>query len=116
MFRLGRFLTILATPVFAALLLNAQQQPQDDKDKTPNAGKDTTVMGCLVKGDQPDTYQIKAEDKTYVLVGKKEDLEKNVGKKISVSGAISDDKIAGAPADALRFKVSAVSKVADSCQ
>ncbi|HEV2690475.1 MAG TPA: hypothetical protein VGV35_18085 [Bryobacteraceae bacterium] len=115
MFRLGRFVSILATPVFAALLLNAQPQ-QDDKDKPSGAGKDTTIVGCLAKGEQPDTYQIKATDKTYVLTGKKEDLEKHVGKQVSISGAISDDKLPGAPADAVKFRVSAVSKVADSCQ
>jgi len=115
MFRLGRLVSILATPVFAALLLNAQPQ-QDEKAKPPNAGKDTTVVGCLAKGEQPDTYQITAENKTYILVGKKEDLEKQVGHQISVSGAISDDKLPGAPADAVKFRVSAMSKVADTCQ
>jgi len=33
-----------------------------------------------------------------------------------VSGAISDDKLPGAPADAVKFRVSAMSKVADTCQ
>jgi|SRR5690348_600243 uncharacterized protein YpmB len=111
MFRLGRFVSILATPLLAAMLLSAQSQ--DEKaNKAPAAAKDTTVQGCLAKGDQPDTYQIQADGKTYVLAGKKDELEKHVGKMVAISGAPEK----GASAEAMQFKVSAITKVADSCQ
>ena len=112
MFRLGRLVSILATPLFAAVLLSAQPQ-QDEKAKPPAGSKDTTVQGCLAKGEQPDTYQIQADGKTYILVGKKDELEKHVGKMVAISGA---PEKAGASTEALAFKVSAITKVADSCQ
>ena len=112
MFRLGRFVSILATPLFAAVLLSAQSQ--DEKANKPAAGaKDTTVQGCLAKGEQPDTYQIQADGKTYILAGNKDELEKHVGKMVAISGA---PEKGGASAEAASFKVTAITKVADSCQ
>jgi len=97
----------------AVLLLNAQSTT-DDKSK--DSGKEINIQGCLVKGDQPDSYQIKGADMTYMLVGKKQDLDKHVGHQVSISGARSEDKIPGAPADAVVIKVSTLSKISDSCQ
>ena len=115
MFRLGR-VAILAAPVFAALLLNPTASADDEK-KDP---KDVTVMGCLTQGDQPGVYQIKTDDKTYVLTGRgyKEKLAKHVGHIVTLAGSVDSERekqTAGAPGDVVRFKISIWTKTGSAC-
>ncbi len=95
MFRRGRFAVILATPVFAALLFGPALSAGDKKDKGPEAGKDMVVVGCLAQGDQPDVYQIKTDDKTYVLVGDKAKMAKHVGHTVTLSGHVDTETLRG---------------------
>jgi len=113
MFRLGRFAAILAVPVLATLLSSPVSAADEKKDP-----KHVTVMGRLGKGDQPDEYQIKAEDKTYVLVGDKEKLAKYVGHIVTLAGRVDTERekeTAAKPGDFDRFKISAWTKTGSPC-
>jgi len=113
MFGRGRLAAILATPVFAALLLN----PASAAEKK-EAGKDTVVMGCLTSGGQPDEYQIKTDDKTFILVGYKEKLAKHVGHIVTLSGHVDTERekqTAAKPSDFERFKISSWTKTGNAC-
>jgi hypothetical protein len=117
MFRLGRFAAILATPVFAALLLNPASAADDKKDKGLG-GKDVVVMGCLTSGTQPDEYQIKTDDKTFILVGFKEKAAKHVGHIVTLSGHVDTERekqVAAKPGDFERFKISSWTKTGSAC-
>ena len=61
----------------------------------------------------PSMAESQTDGKTYVLAGKKDELEKHVGKMVAISGA---PEKAGDSAEAMQLKVSAITKVADSCQ
>src|SRR5438552_1103064 len=116
MFLRGRFAAILATPVFFALLSNPA--PAADKDKVSTGAKDLVVMGCLTRGDQPDVYQIKTDDKTFVLVGYKDKLAKHVGHIVTLSGHVDAERekeAAGQPGDLERFKISSWTKTGGAC-
>ena len=112
----GRFATILATLVFAALLLNTASA--EKKEKAPEAGKDVVIMGCLTQGDQPAVYQIKTDDKTYVMTGYKDKLAKHVGHIVTVSGRVDNERekqVAAQPGDVARFKISSWTKTGSPC-
>ena len=118
MFRRGRFAVVLATPVFAALLLSPAWAADNKKDKGPEAGKDMVVVGCLTQGDQPDVYQIKTDDKTYVLVGDKAKMAKHVGHTVTLSGHVDTERekeTATKPGDFDRFKISSWTKTGSTC-
>jgi hypothetical protein len=118
MIRLGRCGAILAAPVFAALLSNPGWAGDDKKDKGPESGKDMVVMGCLTKGDQPDEYEIKTDDKTFVMVGFKEKLAKHVGHLVTLSGHVDTEKekqVAAKPGDFERFKINSWTKTGSAC-
>ncbi|HEY6392119.1 MAG TPA: hypothetical protein VIX89_12620 [Bryobacteraceae bacterium] len=109
MFRRGLFAAILATPVFAALLLNSASAAEK---------KDMVIMGCLTSGGQPDEYQIKTDDKTYVMVGHKEKLAKHVGHIVTLSGHVDTERekqAAAKPGDVDRFKISSWTKTGSAC-
>jgi hypothetical protein len=113
MFRLGR-VAILAAPVLATLLLNPAASAADER-KDP---KDVTVMGCLTPGDQAGTYQIKIDDKTYVLEGYKDKLAKHVGHIVTLAGSVDSEKekqVAAAPGDFVRFKIHIWTKTGSAC-
>ena len=113
MFRLAR-VAVLATPVFASLLLNPVASAADDR-KDP---KDVTVMGCLTQGGQPGVYQIKTDDKTYVLTGYKDKLAKHVGHIITVAGSIDSEKekqTSASSGDVVRFKIHIWTKTGSAC-
>jgi hypothetical protein len=117
MFRRGRLAAILATPIFAAVLLSPASAAEK-KEKGPEAGKDMVVMGCLTTGSQPDEYQIKTDDKTFVLVGYKEKLAKHVGHIVTLSGHVDTERekqVAGKPGDFERFKISSWTKTGSAC-
>ena len=118
MFRLGRLSAILAAPVFVVLLSNPGWAADDKKDKGPESGKDMVVMGCLTKGDQPDEYQIKTDDKTFVLVGFKEKLAKHVGRTVTLSGHVDTERekqVSAKPGDVERFKINSWTKTGSTC-
>ena len=113
MFRLGR-IAILAAPVLAALLSNPIASAADEK-RDP---KDVTVMGCLTQGDQPGMYQIKTDDKTYVMVGFKDKLAKHVGHIVTVAGSVDSERekqAAATPSDFVRFKIHIWTKTGSAC-
>jgi len=117
MFRRGRFAAILAAPVFAALLLSPASAADEKKDKGL-AGKDVVVMGCLTTASQPDEYQIKTDDKTFILVGYKEKLAKHVGHIVTLSGHVDTERekeTAAKPGDFERFKISSWTKTGSAC-
>jgi hypothetical protein len=114
MFQLKRFAVILAAPVFTALLLS----PAWADDEKKEAGKDMVIVGCLSQGEQPDVYQIKTDDKTYVLVGDKALLAKNVGHTVTISGRVDTERekeTAAKPGDVDRFKISSWTKTGGTC-
>src|SRR5260370_18624186 len=116
MFRLGRFAAVLATPVFAALILSPAWAAGEKK--SPEAGKDMVIVGCLTQGDQPGVYQIKTDDKTYVLVGYKEKAAKHVGHTVTLSGHVDTERekeTAAKPGDFDRFKISSWTKTGSAC-
>src|ERR1700682_4105168 len=103
MLRLGR-VAILAAPVLATLLLNPTASAAEER-KDP---KDVTVIGCLTQGNQPGVYQIKTDDKTYVLEGYKEKLAKHIGHIVTLAGSVDSEKekeTAAGPADLGGFQV-----------
>jgi hypothetical protein len=115
MFRLGRFAAILAVPVIAALFSSPAWAGEN---KSPEAGKDMVVVGCLTQGDQPDVYQIKTDDKTYTLVGDKAKLAKKVGHTVTLSGHVDTERekeVAAKPGDFDRFKISSWTKTGSTC-
>jgi len=112
MFRRGRLAAILAAPVFAALLANPALAEKKE------AGKDMVIMGCLTTGGQPDEYQIKTDDKTYIMVGYKEKLAKHVGHIVTLSGHVDTEREKQAAAkqgDVDRFKISSWTKTGSAC-
>ncbi len=112
MFRFGRLAAILAAPVLGALLSNPAAAADREK------GKDMVVMGCLIQGDQPGEYQIKSEDKTFVMVGYKEKLVKHVGHIVTLSGHVdaeNEKQTASKPAGYERFKISSWTKTGSAC-
>jgi hypothetical protein len=53
------------------------------------AGGNTTVTGCLQKGDEPGEYSITGEDgKTYGLRSKAVKLSEHLGHKVTVTGML----------------------------
>ena len=118
MFRLGRFAGVLAASVFAALLFSPATAGGEKKDKSLETGKDMVVVGCLAQGDQPDVYQIKTDDKTYVLVGDKAKMAKHVGHTVTLSGHVDTERekeTAAKPGDFDRFKISSWTKTGSTC-
>src|SRR5260370_42323907 len=116
MFRVGRSAVVFAIPVFAALLISAAWAGEK---KGPEAGKDLVIVGCLTQGDQPDVYQIKTDDKTYVLVGgDKAKMAKHVGHTVTLSGHVDTERekeTATKPGDFDRFKISSWTKSGSTC-
>jgi len=113
MIQRGRLAAILAAPVFAALLLNPASAGEK---KEP--GKDMVIMGCLTTGGQPDEYQIKTDDKTYIMAGYKEKLAKHVGHIVTLSGHVDTERekqAAAKPGDVDRFKISSWTKTGSAC-
>ncbi len=54
-----------------------------------SAGGETTVTGCLQKGDEADEFSITGEDgKTYGLRSSAVDLSKHLGHKVTVTGTL----------------------------
>jgi hypothetical protein len=114
MFRRGQLAAILATPILATLLVT----PAFAADEKKEAGKDMVVMGCLTSSGQPDEYQIKTDDKTFILIGYKEKLAKNVGHIVTLSGHVDADRekeAAAKPGDFERFKISSWTKTGSAC-
>jgi hypothetical protein len=111
----GRFTTtILATPVFAALLISTASA--EKKEKVSDSGKDVTIMGCLIQGDGG--YQIKTDDRTYVMTGFKDKLAKHAGHMVTVSGKVDTERekqVAAQPGDVARFKISTWTKTGSPC-
>jgi hypothetical protein len=105
MFRLNRTASILAAPVVAALFsLTPIPAADHSSEKRP---KDLTVVGCVVQ-EGPKQYEIKGQDKTYLLESRRYKLSKYVGQEVSVSGGIAKK---GSQGDMARFKVSSLSRV-----
>jgi len=95
------------------MLSNPASAADDRKDP-----KDVTVMGCLTQSDQPGVYQIKTDDKTYVLLGDKEKLAKHVGHIITVAGSVDSERekqTSAAPGDFVRFKIHTWTKTGSAC-
>jgi len=99
--RIPKKLALLAVPFVGAMLLPAQKLP------------DLTVVGCLVQGNSPHEFMIKGNDRTYILKSHRFKLSTHVGQEVSVSGGV---KHHAAENGAEFFHVSAISKMADSCQ
>jgi hypothetical protein len=109
MFRLQKCPSVFATPLVATLFWIATPVVTDaQSDKALSKGKDMTVVGCLIQGDQPRQFEIKGEDKTFLLESRRVKLSKYVGQEVSVSGGLSKK---GEQGDMQRFKVSSLSRV-----
>jgi len=65
--------------------LSSLRAAQENQSKA--TGKETTVTGCLQKGDEAGEYSITSEDgKRYGLRSKTVSLSKHVGHKVTVTG------------------------------
>ena len=100
-----------------AVLVGGLSQPMSAGDKSAAA----TVTGCLAKGDGTNEYAIKADDgKTYGLKSSKVDLAQHMGHKVTVTGAVSNEKTkvskSGVPEEDAHMKVTDLKMVSTTCQ
>jgi hypothetical protein len=92
------------------------------------SGRETTVTGCLQKGDEAGEYSITGEDgKTYGLRSKAVNLSQHLGHKVTVTGTLraeSAEKEKGEAeehekkeaAEAGDIRVTNLKMVSDKCQ
>jgi hypothetical protein len=92
------------------------------------SGRETTVTGCLQKGDEAGEYSITGEDgKTYGLRSKAVNLSQHLGHKVTVTGMLraeSAEKEKGEAeehekkeaAEAGDIRVTKLKMVSDKCQ
>src|SRR5882762_2010343 len=84
--RLGRFIVLTAVCMVLGLYLTPAGLADSDKK---SAGTETTVTGCLQKGDEANEFSVTGEDgKTYGLRSKSVDLSKHLGHKVTVTGTL----------------------------
>jgi UDP-N-acetylmuramyl tripeptide synthase len=82
--RLGRFVVLTAVVLVLGLYVTPAGFA-DDK----GAGAQTTVTGCLQKGDEAKEFSITGEDgKTYGLRSSSLDLSQHLGHKVTVTGTL----------------------------
>jgi hypothetical protein len=100
------------------VLVGGLSQPMSARDKSGA----TTVTGCLDKGDGANEYAIKAEDgKTYGLKSSKVALAQHMGHKVTVTGAVSNEKEktkvskSGVPEEDAHMKVTDLKMVSATC-
>ncbi len=87
--RLGRFIVLTAVCMVLGLYLTPAGLADSDKK---SAGTETTVTGCLQKGDEANEFSVTGEDgKTYGLRSKSVDLSKHVGHKVTVTGKLKGE-------------------------
>src|SRR5882762_3944986 len=87
--RLGRFIVLTAVCMVLGLYLTPAGLADSDKK---SAGTETTVTGCLQKGDEADEFSITGEDgKTYGLRSSSVDLSKHLGHKVTVTGTLKPE-------------------------
>lgn len=104
-----------------AVLFAALSQPSFGRGKSSTAN--TTVTGCLAKGDEANEYAIKADDgKTYGLKSSKVDLAQHMGHKVTVTGSVTPAKEktkvskSGLPEEDMHMRVTDLKMVSTSCQ
>ena len=86
--RLSRSLVVTAV----ALILGLYLVPASFADGEKGAGKQTTVTGCLQKGDDANEFSITGEDgKTYDLRSSDVDMAKHLGHKVTVTGTLKPE-------------------------
>jgi hypothetical protein len=91
----------------------AQGQTMPGSEK--QAGKQTTVTGCLQKGDESNEFMLTAEDGTkYELKGS--NLSAHVGHTVTVTGTPMEEKGAKEAAEGPHLSVSKVQMVSTSCK
>ena len=80
---------LVALPAFA-LALAVYATPIDQQERA--AAGNTTVTGCLQKGDEAGEYSITGQDgKTYGLRSKSVNLSKHLGHKVTVTGTLKPE-------------------------
>lgn len=118
-----RFSALLAFAIALGLYASPNASAQEK-----SASSNTTVTGCLQKGDEAGEYSITGEDgKMYGLRSKTVKLSEHVGHKVTVTGTLraeSAEKEKGEAgehekkeaAEAGDIRVSSVKMVSDKCQ
>jgi hypothetical protein len=105
-----------------AVLMAALSQPTFARGKN-NTANTATVTGCLTQGDEPNEYAVKADDgKTYGLKSSKVNLAQHLNHKVTVTGAVSNEKEktkvskSGKVEEDAHMKVTDLKMVSNSCQ
>ena len=126
MSKLGRFVVLTAVVLVLGLYVTPAGFA-DDK----GAASQTTVTGCLQKGDEAKEFSITGEDgKTYGLRSSSVDLSKHVGHKVTVTGKLkpessekekketkaTEEREKKAPLEAGDVRVTNLTMVSDSCK
>ena len=117
-----RMFAKLSGALICTVLMAGLSQPTFAFGKT-NTGSTATVTGCLMQGDEPNEYAVKAEDgKTYGLKSSSVDLAQHMNHKVTVTGVVTKEKEktkvskSGKPEEDVHMKVSALTMVSTSCQ
>lgn len=114
---------ILAFVALSFWIVAAQAQDRDQQ----STGKNTSVTGCLAKGDSPNEFYLTADDgKKYELRSDKVSLADHVGHKVTVTGTAAaeskaedrdeDEKKEAAENKAGNLQVTNLQMVSNSCK
>jgi hypothetical protein len=119
MFGKSRLLTFIVTLFFVVCILALTASPQKNGTK----GGNTTVTGCLQKGDEAGEFSITGEDgKVYGLRSSSVKLAEHLGHKVTVSGKLTPEGAEkgeakeGGKKEAGDIQVSNVKMVSATCQ
>jgi hypothetical protein len=122
MFGKSRPLTFIVTLFFVVCILALTASPQKNGTK----GGNTTVTGCLQKGDEAGEFSITGEDgKVYGLRSSSVKLAEHLGHKVTVSGKLTPEGTEkgeakeskeGGKKEAGDIQVSNVKMVSATCQ
>jgi hypothetical protein len=117
--------TFMMLTVYPLVGTGKAQSKQSDRESAAESGKQTTVTGCLQKGDEANEYKLTSSDgKTYELVGS--NLAPHVGHTITVTGSSTSEESSekgemgssrrSEASEGARLKVSKVQMVSNSCK
>ena len=121
--RLVRMLVLTAVPLVFALCATPAGFAQ-----AKSAAGNTSVTGCLQKGDEPGEFSITGEDgKTYGLRSTAVNLSKHLGHKVTVTGKLKaessekekaekEEHEKNEAAEAGDIRVTTLKMVSDSCK
>lgn len=106
-----------------AVLFGALSVPGFARGKT-NTAKQTSVTGCVVQGDEPNEYAVRAQDgQTYGIKNTSNmNIAAHMGHTVTVTGSVTPAKEknkvskSGVPEENMHMKATNITMVSNSCK